>query len=97
MAASLGRTKLLMGRSLSHNYMPAACGLVCLAAAAGWLGAQTPDGTAVSERARAVHARALVFDGHVHAVDREFYHGGDIGQRKANGQSEEHTSELQSL
>jgi membrane dipeptidase len=66
--------------------MPAACRLVCLAAAAVWLGAQTPDGTAVSERARAVHARALVFDGHVHAVDREFYHGGDIGQRKADGQ-----------
>jgi membrane dipeptidase len=28
----------------------------------------------------------LVFDGHVHAVDRVFYHGGDIGQRKTDGQ-----------
>jgi membrane dipeptidase len=28
----------------------------------------------------------LVFDGHVHAVDRECYHGGDIGQRKPDGQ-----------
>src|SRR5690349_17033464 len=28
----------------------------------------------------------FVFDGHVHAVDRIFYHGGDIGERKADGQ-----------
>ena len=27
-----------------------------------------------------------MFDGHVHAIDREFYHGGDIGERKADGQ-----------
>jgi membrane dipeptidase len=53
-----------------------------LGAAAVWLGAQTP----ISERARALHADALVFDGHVHAVDREFYHGGDIGERKKDGQ-----------
>jgi membrane dipeptidase len=36
-------------------------------------------------RARALHAGALVFDGHVHAIDREFYHGGDIAERKAGG------------
>ena len=35
--------------------------------------------------ARALHADSLVFDGHVHAVDREFYHGGDIGERKPDG------------
>jgi membrane dipeptidase len=40
----------------------------------------------VSERARALHARSLVFDGHVHASDREFYNGGDIGVRKPDGQ-----------
>jgi membrane dipeptidase len=39
-----------------------------------------------SERARGVHSRALVFDGHIHAADRVFYHGGDIGERKADGQ-----------
>jgi membrane dipeptidase len=39
-----------------------------------------------SERARALHQRSLVFDGHVHAVDRVFYHGGDIGERKSDGQ-----------
>jgi membrane dipeptidase len=38
------------------------------------------------EPARSIHARALVFDAHVHAVDREFYHGGDIGTRKPDGQ-----------
>src|SRR5437899_7841302 len=47
--------------------------------AAGALLSQTGD------KARALHASALVFDGHVHAVDREFYHGGDIGERKADG------------
>jgi membrane dipeptidase len=60
--------------------------MVFLAAAAALLSAQTADGTAVSQRARALHASALVFDGHIHAVDREFYHGGDIGQRKPDGQ-----------
>jgi membrane dipeptidase len=40
----------------------------------------------VSERALALHRSALVFDGHIHAVDREFYHGGDIGERKSDGQ-----------
>ena len=45
------------------------------------------DGPApeVSARARAVHKRALVFDGHVHALDREFYQGGSFGDRKPDG------------
>src|SRR6266567_4344056 len=84
MAASLGRAKLLMKR-FRHDYMPAACGLLILAAVV-LLNAQTPEAAAVSPRARALHAAALVFDGHIHAVDREFYHGGDIGQRKPDGQ-----------
>jgi len=50
----------------------------CLAGAFAF--GQTPD------RARALHAKSLVFDGHVHAIDREFYHGGDIGSRKSDGQ-----------
>ncbi len=49
-------------------------------------GAQPAGGPAVSEQARALHASSLVFDGHIHAVDREFYQGGDIGQRKPDGQ-----------
>src|SRR5271169_5189911 len=40
----------------------------------------------ISARALAVHKRALIFDGHVHAVDREFYHGGSMGTRKPDGQ-----------
>jgi membrane dipeptidase len=40
----------------------------------------------LSERARALHRGSLVFDGHVHAIEREFYQGGDIGQRKPDGQ-----------
>jgi membrane dipeptidase len=40
----------------------------------------------VSDRARALHKSALVFDAHIHAIEREFYNGGDIGQRKTDGQ-----------
>lgn len=63
------------------NYRTAAL-VVGVLAAAGFLPAQP----AVSPPARALHKRLLVFDGHIHAVDREFYHGGDIGQRKPDGQ-----------
>ncbi len=48
--------------------------------AVGVLGAQ------VSERARQVHERALVFDGHIHVINRQLYHGGDIGEQVADGQ-----------
>jgi membrane dipeptidase len=40
----------------------------------------------VSDRAARVHRDALVFDAHVHVVDRQFYHGGDMGQRVEDGQ-----------
>ncbi len=51
---------------------------------AQFLAAQSPS--TISERARLLHFHSLVFDGHVHAVDREFYHGGDIGTLKTDGQ-----------
>ncbi|HYW43897.1 MAG TPA: membrane dipeptidase [Bryobacteraceae bacterium] len=51
-------------------------------AAAAWLCA----GAEVSERARLLHQGSLVFDAHIHAIEREFYHGGDIGRRKPDGQ-----------
>ena len=41
---------------------------------------------AVSTRARKMHEDAFVLDAHVHVVDRQFYHGGDIGQRVKDGQ-----------
>jgi membrane dipeptidase len=40
----------------------------------------------VSERARKLHSDAFVFDGHVHVIDRQLYHGGDIGERVPDGQ-----------
>ena len=40
----------------------------------------------VSDRARALHQDAFVFDAHVHVVNRQFYHGGDMGQRVDDGQ-----------
>jgi len=86
MAASLGRTGLAMRHFPSpHDYMTYLTPVGVLAlfgAGAVLLWSQT----GVSAPARALHARSLVFDGHVHAVDRVFYHGGDIGQRKDDGQ-----------
>jgi len=64
------------------TYLTPAGVLALLGAGAVLLWSQT----GVSAPARALHARSLVFDGHVHAVDRVFYHGGDIGQRKNDGQ-----------
>ncbi|QNI37353.1 dipeptidase [Edaphobacter albus] len=40
----------------------------------------------VSSRALKIHQHAFVFDAHVHALDREFYDGGSMGDRKSNGQ-----------
>ena len=40
----------------------------------------------VSPRARKLHDDAFVFDAHVHVVNRQFYHGGDIGTRVSDGQ-----------
>src|SRR3954470_15442092 len=40
----------------------------------------------IPDRAARVHRDALVFDAHVHVVDRQFYHGGDMGQRVEDGQ-----------
>lgn len=38
------------------------------------------------DRARTLHRDALVFDAHVHVVNRQFYHGGDMGRRVEDGQ-----------
>ena len=40
----------------------------------------------VPDRARTLHQDTLVFDAHVHVVNRQFYHGGDMGERVADGQ-----------
>jgi membrane dipeptidase len=41
---------------------------------------------AVSEKAKKLHEDAFVFDGHVHVANRQFYHGGNMGDRSADGQ-----------
>jgi membrane dipeptidase len=33
-----------------------------------------------------LHQDALIFDAHIHVVNRQFYHGGDMGQRVEDGQ-----------
>jgi membrane dipeptidase len=40
----------------------------------------------ITDRAKALHSKLLIFDGHVHALDREFYHGGSMGDRSPEGQ-----------
>lgn len=50
------------------------------------IAAALPLAAQVSDRARKLHADALVFDGHVHVIDRQLYHGGDIGERVSDGQ-----------
>src|SRR5215471_2262111 len=78
-------TAAIFGRELlMRNLVPHFKTVACVVLAATFpLPAQMLAG---SERARALHQRSLVFDGHVHAVDRECYHGGDIGERKSDGQ-----------
>ena len=39
----------------------------------------------ISQQARQLHDSALVFDAHVHIINRQFYQGGDIGDREAGG------------
>jgi membrane dipeptidase len=50
------------------------------------LAAGVPLLAQVSDRARKLHEQSFVFDAHVHVIDRQFYHGGDIGDRVADGQ-----------
>ncbi len=40
----------------------------------------------VASTARDLHRDALVFDAHVHIINRQFYEGGDIAARYSNGQ-----------
>jgi membrane dipeptidase len=46
----------------------------------------SPAAAQISARAKEIHERALVFDAHIHSIEREFYHGGSIGDRRTNGQ-----------
>lgn len=45
-----------------------------------------PALAAITDRARKLHDEAFVFDAHVHVIDRQLYHGGDIGDRVKDGQ-----------
>jgi membrane dipeptidase len=67
-----------------HDYRTSAAALAILAVAT--IVAQTTAAPVISARARQLHQASLVFDAHVHAIDREFYHGGDVGVGKADGQ-----------
>lgn len=51
-----------------------------------WAESSEPPAPKISVRTLQIHKRAFIFDGHVHALDREFYHGGSIGDRTTEGQ-----------
>src|SRR2546421_12469847 len=57
--------------------------LICLGFLLAGATATQPQ---ISERARKFHQDAFVFDGHVHVIDRQLYHGGDIGASLPGGQ-----------
>ena len=40
----------------------------------------------ISDKARQLHQAAFVFDAHIHMINRQLYHGGDIGARVDDGQ-----------
>jgi len=42
-------------------------------------------GAELSPQARKLHRDAFVFDAHVHVINRQFYRGGDIGERVRDG------------
>jgi membrane dipeptidase len=58
--------------------LPAIAFIACVSAALPW--------GQLSGRARTFHQELFVFDAHVHVVNRQFYHGGDMGQRVEDGQ-----------
>jgi membrane dipeptidase len=60
--------------------------MVCAIPAMVWAHAIDSAQPQLSDRAKALHQNAFVFDAHVHVVDRQFYHGGDMGQRVEDGQ-----------
>ena len=65
-----------------YKHLLLTCLLLTVALCDGVLGqgwAQLP------ERARELHERALIFDAHVHVINRQFYEGTDIGDRYADG------------
>jgi len=59
---------------------------VCALPPLVWAGSTASTQIQISDRASTLHQGALVFDAHVHVVDRQFYHGGDMGQRVNDGQ-----------
>ena len=65
-----------------YKHLLLTCLLLTVALCDGVLGqgwAQLP------ERARELHESALIFDAHVHVINRQFYEGTDIGDRYADG------------
>jgi len=59
---------------------------VCLVPLLLWAGSRNAAQIQTPDRAATLHQDTLVFDAHVHVVNRQFYHGGDMGQRVNDGQ-----------
>jgi membrane dipeptidase len=72
-------------RFLRHAALAAAMPRSLFAAQSASPGTTAPA-PAISALALEIEKRAFIFDGHVHALDREFYHGGSMGTRFPDGQ-----------
>ena len=73
--------------TLTRRQVLAAMPLVALGSALpGGAVAEAAAAPVISAKAREMHSRMFVFDGHVHALDREFYHGGSMGTAMSEGQ-----------
>jgi membrane dipeptidase len=74
-------------RFLSYSALaPAALGPILLGRSSSQGPALDQAVPLISSRGLEIHRRAFVFDAHVHALDREFYNGGSMGDRKTDGQ-----------
>jgi membrane dipeptidase len=81
---STGRMEGREDQTYVSSSFPALLPVFCLASfVACTVAAALPQ---VSDRASTVHRDTLVFDAHVHVVDRQLYHGGDMGRRVDDGQ-----------
>jgi membrane dipeptidase len=56
---------------------------ICFALSFAPVGVAQPQ---ISSEARSLHQSAFVFDGHIHAINRQFHHGGNFGERLSGGQ-----------
>src|SRR5262245_40349572 len=77
-----GNDRSMFGRSIGDFSLIRASGLVTAVLMFSTAIVQAQ----VSAKARQLHESAFVFDAHIHMINRQLYHGGDIGTQVSDGQ-----------